>query len=67
LRRFADAQPHRRIGIATHGAMVRQLMKHALPPGSPPAPARNTVLYILLYEPDANRLILAEREKLELD
>jgi probable phosphoglycerate mutase len=67
LRRFADAQPHRRIGISTHGAMVRQLMKHALPPGSPPAPARNTVLYILMYEPDANRLILTEREKLELD
>jgi broad specificity phosphatase PhoE len=66
LRRFAAAQPHRRIGVSTHGAMVRQLMKHALPPGSPPAPTRNTVLYILSYEPDADRLILVEKEELEL-
>src|SRR5207237_28644 len=51
LRRFAAAQPYRRIGVSTHGAMVRQLMKHALPPGSPPAKTRNTILYILRYEP----------------
>jgi hypothetical protein len=42
-------------------------MKHALPPGSPPAPTRNTALYILRYEPAANRLSLAEKEELELD
>lgn len=66
LRRFAAAQPHRRIGVSTHGAMVRQLMKHALPPGSPPAPARNTVLYVLRYEPAADGLIVVEREKLDL-
>lgn len=60
LRRFADAHPYRRIGVSTHGAMVRQLMKHALPPGSPPATARNTVLYILDYEPETGRLALAD-------
>src|SRR5215472_3325119 len=49
LRRLAH-QPYRRVGVSTHGAMVRQLMKHALPPGSPPAKTRNTVLYILKYE-----------------
>src|SRR5438552_2487770 len=58
LRRFADAQPYRRIGVSTHGAMVRQLMKHALPLGSPPAKTRNTVLYVLRYEPAGNRLII---------
>jgi probable phosphoglycerate mutase len=56
LRRFAAAHPYRRIGVATHGAMIRQLMKHALPPGSAPATAHNTVLYILHYEPATNRL-----------
>jgi probable phosphoglycerate mutase len=57
LRRFAAAEPWRRIGVSTHGAMIRQLMKHALPPGSPPAPTRNTVLYILSYDPADDRLV----------
>jgi 2,3-bisphosphoglycerate-dependent phosphoglycerate mutase len=56
LRRFVAGQPYRRIGVSTHGAMVRQLMKHALPPGSPPAKTRNTVLYMLRYEPIGERL-----------
>jgi 2,3-bisphosphoglycerate-dependent phosphoglycerate mutase len=56
LRRFVAEQPYRRIGVSTHGAMVRQLMKHALPPGSPPARTRNTVLYVLRYEPSGERL-----------
>jgi broad specificity phosphatase PhoE len=34
LHRFAAAQPFQRIGVSTHGAMIRQLMKHALPPGA---------------------------------
>jgi 2,3-bisphosphoglycerate-dependent phosphoglycerate mutase len=67
LRRFTAAQPyHRRIGVSTHGAMVRQLMKHALPPGSPPAPVRNTTLYVLRYKPANDRLSVVEREELEL-
>jgi len=53
LRRFAGEQPYRRIGVSTHGAMVRQLMKHALPPVAA-AKTRNTVLYILRYEPPAS-------------
>jgi 2,3-bisphosphoglycerate-dependent phosphoglycerate mutase len=62
LRRFAADQPYRRIGVSTHGAMVRQLMKHALPPGSPPARTRNTVLYILRYEPADERLVILDEE-----
>jgi precorrin-2/cobalt-factor-2 C20-methyltransferase len=64
LRRFAAAHAYRRIGVATHGAMIRQLMKHALPPGSPPAAARNTALYILRYEPLIDRLALAADERI---
>ena len=60
VRRFVAAQPYRRIGVSTHGAMVRQLMKHALPPGSPPAKTRNTVLYLLRYEAAADRLAILE-------
>src|SRR6266403_3211919 len=57
LRRFTSGQPYRRIGVSTHGAMLRQLMKHALPPGSPPAKTRNTALFILRYDPVDERLI----------
>ena len=64
LRRFVSAHPYRRIGVATHGAMIRQLMKHALPSGSPPATTRNTVLYILHYKPATDYLALAGDDKL---
>ena len=64
LRQLA-LRPYRRIGVSTHGAMVRQLMKHALPPGSPPAKTRNTVLYVLTYEPASDRLALFEENHLD--
>ena len=67
LQRFAEAHPYRRIGVSTHGAMVRQLMKHAVPPGAPPAPVRNTTLFVLRYHPAVNRLIVVEQEELEID
>jgi 2,3-bisphosphoglycerate-dependent phosphoglycerate mutase len=60
LRRLAAEHPYRRIGVSTHGAMLRQLMKHAMPPGSPPAPTRNTALFILRYDPVDQRLILVD-------
>jgi broad specificity phosphatase PhoE len=66
LRRFTAPRPYRRIGVSTHGAMVRQLMKHALPPGSPPAQVRNTTLFVVRYEPASDRLIVVEKEELEL-
>ena len=65
LRRFTAVHPHRRIGVSTHGAMVRQLMKHALPAGSP-AGVRNTALYMLRYEPADERLIVVEKDELVL-
>ena len=64
LRRFTLAHPYRRIGVSTHGAMIRQLMKHALPPGSPPASSANTVLHILEYDPADERLAVADPEEL---
>jgi broad specificity phosphatase PhoE len=63
LRRFAMGHPpYRRIGVSTHGAMVRQLVKHALPPGSPPVRAANAVLFVLEYEPAIDRLAVVEAD-----
>ena len=62
LRRFAEATTHRRIGVSTHGAMVRQLIKHALPPGVTPVRARNTALFVLDYQPATNRLTLIDAD-----
>jgi 2,3-bisphosphoglycerate-dependent phosphoglycerate mutase len=56
LRRFAVAHPYRRIGVSTHGAMVRQLVKHSLPPGSVPVRAPNTALFVFSYDPASGRL-----------
>lgn len=64
LRRFTAAHPYRRIGVSTHRAMVRQLMKHALPAGTH-AGVWNTALYVLRYEPASERLMVMEREELE--
>ena len=61
LHRFAAAHPYRRIGVSTHGAMVRQLMKHALP-SETHAGIRNAALYVLRYEPSDGHLIVVERE-----
>jgi 2,3-bisphosphoglycerate-dependent phosphoglycerate mutase len=63
LRRFATTHAYRRIGVSTHGAMLRQLVRHALPPDSPPVRAPNAALFVLHYEPAADRLIpIAEDE-----
>jgi probable phosphoglycerate mutase len=64
LGRVAAGQPWRRIGVSTHGALIRQVMKHALPPGSPPAATRNTVLYILSYDPTSGRLVPAGEDEI---
>jgi probable phosphoglycerate mutase len=62
LRRFAGTYPYRRIGVSTHGAMLRQLVKQALPPDAVPVRARNAALFILDYEPATDRLALIEAD-----
>jgi 2,3-bisphosphoglycerate-dependent phosphoglycerate mutase len=64
LRRFAAANPYPRIGVSSHGAMLRQLVRHALPPGSPPVRAANTALFILGYEPAIDRLAMIDDSEL---
>jgi 2,3-bisphosphoglycerate-dependent phosphoglycerate mutase len=64
LRRFAESHPYRRFAVSTHGAMVRRLVKHALPPGAPPARAHNAALFILDYEPATDRLAVIDDAEL---
>jgi 2,3-bisphosphoglycerate-dependent phosphoglycerate mutase len=62
LRRFALSHPYRRIAVSTHGAMVRQLVKRALPAGATPVRARNAALFVLEYEPSSERLALIDAD-----
>jgi 2,3-bisphosphoglycerate-dependent phosphoglycerate mutase len=62
LRRLALTYPYRRIAVSTHGAMVRRLVKHALPAEAMPVRARNAALFILDYEPVGDRLTLIEAD-----
>jgi len=62
LQGFALTHPYRRIAVSTHGAMVRQLVRHALPAGAAPVRAHNTALFILDYEPSADRLVLIDMD-----
>lgn len=62
LRRVALTHPCRRLAVSTHGAMVRRLVKHALPADTAPVRARNAALFILDYEPSAHRLTLIEAD-----
>jgi 2,3-bisphosphoglycerate-dependent phosphoglycerate mutase len=62
LRRVALTHPYRRLAVSTHGAMVRRLVKHALPADAMPVRARNAALFILDYEPSTDRLTLIEAD-----
>jgi broad specificity phosphatase PhoE len=62
LRRLTLTYPYRRIAVSTHGAMVRRLVKHALPAEAMPVRARNAALFILDYEPAGDRLTLIEAD-----
>jgi 2,3-bisphosphoglycerate-dependent phosphoglycerate mutase len=64
LRRFTAAYPYRRIGVSTHGAMLRQLVRHALPPDAPPVRIHNAALFILDYDPATNRLAVIDDAEL---
>jgi probable phosphoglycerate mutase len=62
LRRIALTHPYQRLAVSTHGAMVRRLVKHALPADATPVRARNAALFVLDYEPSADRLTLIEAD-----
>lgn len=51
---FLHETPYRRVGIATHGGVIRRIMSKLLPPGSPPVAIPNGVLYEVSYQRDKN-------------
>jgi broad specificity phosphatase PhoE len=58
VRGFFERHPFQRIGIATHGGVIRRIMQRTLPPDSPPVPIPNGVLYELKFHRTENRFSL---------
>ena len=50
VERFLLTTPFHRVGVATHGGVIRRMMQRLLPPGSPPVPIPNGVVYRLTFE-----------------
>ena len=64
LQRFAAAHPYRRIGVSSHGAILRQLVRHALPPEAPPVRVHNAALFVLDYDAAFGRLSVIDDAEL---
>lgn len=47
---FLERSSYTRVGISTHGGVIRRVMERILPPGSPMVPIPNGVLYSLAYD-----------------
>ncbi|MCC7440015.1 MAG: histidine phosphatase family protein [Bdellovibrionales bacterium] len=54
LDEFLDQHPYRRIGVATHGGVVRRILQRLLPPDAPPAPIPNGIVYRVLRSEDGD-------------
>jgi broad specificity phosphatase PhoE len=50
LTRFLESNSHSRIGIASHGGVIRRVMHRLLPPHSAHVPIPNGVVYQLHYD-----------------
>lgn len=50
LEEFLGSSPFLRIGVATHGGVIRRIMQSIRPPGSGPVPIPNGVMYELEFE-----------------
>ena len=63
LERFTTEHSYTRIGIASHGGVIRRMMQQILAPGSPAVPIPNGVLDQLRYESDLKRLVRPKRHQ----
>lgn len=50
LREFVKSGAWERIGVATHGGVIRRVMQQLLPPGSAMVPIPNGVIYEIEYQ-----------------
>lgn len=55
LEGFAREQRFQRIGVSTHGGVIRRIFQRLLPQGSEPVPIPNGVLYKLEYDVRSSR------------
>ena len=53
-----------RIGISTHGGVIRRLMHHLLPERKDPVPIPNGVLYVLGYDLRSRRWFVVQPEEI---
>lgn len=60
LERFLHSTEFERIGVSTHGGVIRRIFQKLLPPGSDPVPIPNGVLYVLLYDRKERRWRLSD-------
>lgn len=49
IQNFLDSYPWKKIGVATHGGVIRRIMHHLLPSDAPPVRIPNTIVYPLYY------------------
>jgi broad specificity phosphatase PhoE len=50
IRAFLEGSSFERVGVSTHGGVIRRVMQHVRPPGSAPVPIPNGVIYDLSYD-----------------
>ena len=48
---FFGKNDHQRIGVATHGGVIRRVMRHILGESSEPVPIPNGIVYPVQYDP----------------
>lgn len=59
IRGFIHRNSYNRIGIATHGGVIRRIMQRLLPPDSPPVPIPNGITYQIVYYKDSSIFTLS--------
>jgi probable phosphoglycerate mutase len=57
LRDFLARTSFERVGVATHGGVIRRVMASLRPPGSDPVPIPNGVLYELVFRSDRFEIV----------
>jgi probable phosphoglycerate mutase len=58
IQHFFHSHPFQKVGIASHGGVIRRLMQNVMPPGSPSVPIPNGVVYQLYFDGHTKQVIL---------
>jgi len=55
---FLQTHHYKKIGVASHGGVIRRFMQNLLPPGSPTAPIPNAGVYQILFDPRSKKMTI---------